>query len=146
MLEKMGEMERICLDSEKDGLSSENIIKLSGLNDIIHESFIRYYTLQEDILFPELEKVLPSPTSTTSMRNEHREIAEIIYKISSLIGEDSSTKDRSGIFSSVYSCSDILQRHFHKKNNVMYHEVSSFLSEDAQGEIYSKILLKQHTG
>ena len=146
MLEKSGEMERICLDSEKEGLTAENLKKLSGLNSGIQEIFTRYYTLQEDILFPELEKVLPSPTSTTSMRNEHREISEIIERINSLPGEKEPVKDGSIIFSAVYSFSDKLQRHFHKKNNVMYHEVSSFLSEGSQGEIYGKILRKQQTG
>jgi len=146
MLDKAGEMERLCLDSEKEGLSSENLKKLSVLNNGIQEIFARYYTVLEDVLFPELEKVLPSPTSTMSMRNEHREIAENIERINSLLDEKGPAKDGSVIFSAVYSFSDKLQRHFHKKNNVMYHEVSSFLSEDSQGEIYGKILRKQQAG
>lgn len=136
-------MEKTCLDSEKKGLTVEDYKKLHGLNKQIHESFIGYYTLQEDMLFPELEKVLPSPTSTTSMRNEHREIVSINNRIESLLGEGNSVKDESGLLSSVYSFSDIMQRHFHKKNNVMYHEVSSFLSETCRDEIYKKVLQKE---
>lgn len=138
MLDKVNEMEKICLNAEKKEMAADVIRKLKDLNESFHNVFLRYYTLQEDVLFPELEKVLPSPTSTTSMRTEHSHILQLNNTISEKLSDMNPTeKDR--LVSTIYSFTDTVQRHFHKKNDVMYHEVSSFLSEPVLTEIYDKM-------
>ncbi len=145
MSEKINEMEKICLASEENELSQSDFDNLKTQNSEVHDAFIRYYTLLEDIVFPELEKVLPSPTSTTSMRNEHAEILRLNTTIGELFREsENAGKNKQEIISNVFSFVDIFQRHIHKKNNVMYHEVSSFISEETQGDIYRKILKVHH--
>jgi hemerythrin-like domain-containing protein len=141
MLDKVNEMEKICLDAEEKEFSAAIIEKLFDLNDSFHNEFVKYYTLEEDLLFPELENVLPSPTSTTSMRNEHSKILQLSQTISErLTGKNKTEMDK--LVSTIYTFADLMQRHIHKKNDVVYHEASSFLSEAALNEIYKKIQKK----
>jgi hemerythrin-like domain-containing protein len=143
IMDLLNEMEKICKNSENKEISTVDNDKMIELNSIVHDKFLKYYTMEEDILFPELEKVLPSPTSTTSMRNEHTAILKLIKLIAELLEDrENLERNRQKIISSVISFVDVMQRHIHKKNNVMYHEVSSFLPEKKLEEIYDIILKK----
>src|SRR5271157_2618987 len=82
MLDKVNQMENLCWDFEKKEMIDEVKLQLSELNDSLHNELINYLTLEEDLLFPELEKVLPAPTSTSVMKNEHTAILQLNHAIS----------------------------------------------------------------
>jgi len=144
MLDKVNEMEKLCWDFEKKTMTNEVKQRLIELNNSLHYELINYFTLEEDLLFPELEHVLPSPTSTSVMKNEHTAILQLDHSISEKLSDTNDLeKNKETLLSTIISFVDIMQRHIHKKNDVLYHEASSFLSEKTLNEIYKKILQKK---
>lgn len=143
MLDKVNEMEKLCWDFEKKPMTDEVKLRLIELNNSLHNELISYYTLEEDLLFPELEHVLPAPTSTSVMRNEHEAILQLNQTISEKLSNiNDIEKNKETLLSTIISFVDIMQRHIHKKNDVLYHEASSFLNEKTLNEIYKKITKK----
>jgi hemerythrin-like domain-containing protein len=113
-----------------------NLLKVS---EKLYNELVHYFTTEEDLLFPQLERVLPAPSSTAVMREQHTEILNLINSIVEQLQKyagDSKNK----LQSSVMSLVDILQRHIHKKNEVLYYEVQSMLPQETLDEIYSSIV------
>ena len=141
MLDKINEMEKFCWNFEKKLITNEALQNLTELNNSLHLELTNYFTLEEDLLFPELEHVLPAPSSTAVMKNEHTVILQLNHTISEKLANINNIEsDKENLLSSIISFVDIMQRHIHKKNNVLYHEASSFLNEKTLNEIYKKIL------
>jgi hemerythrin-like domain-containing protein len=53
---------------------------------------------------------------------------------------DTAEKENDTLQAEIISLVDILQRHLHKKNHMLYHEVQTMISTEIQNEIYTKML------
>ena len=137
--EKADNMEKVCGQLEKEELNKSYIENLTNLNNELNYEFVKYYTLQEDILFPELKKVLPTPTSTNAMRSEHNQILQFFEKIKEELDKKDGVK-KDLIIYTVISFVDILRRYLHKESDTIMREAGSFLPDSTQQEIYLKIL------
>lgn len=101
------------------------------------------FTMEEDILFPDLHEVLPEQSSVPAMKTEHREIMELIYQLQQMMdSKEMLDRNKEKVEAEVITLIDLVERAFHKKENVMYHEAESMLSEEQLEEIYSKMLEK----
>ena len=143
ILEKLTKLEKYTWRIEKSGLTSEIYGNIKNLNDYIFNDLSRYFTLEEDLLLPELERVMPTHSSSAVMREEHTMILNICSMLNKMLEDKRSAEREKDILQAeIISLVDILQRHIHKKNHVLYHEVQSNISSELQQEIYQKMVSK----
>ena len=109
----------------------------------IYKRLIFNFRMEEDILFPDLHEVLPAQSSIPAMRTEHTEIHELCDLINELLKtKELMDNNKEKIEAEIITLVDLVERSFHKKENVMYHEAESKLSEDRLEELYKKMLEK----
>jgi hemerythrin-like domain-containing protein len=143
ILEKLTELEKYAWRMEQSGVSEPIYEKVKSLHEYIFNDISRYFMLEEDLLFPELEKVMPRHSSSAAMKEEHSRILKICGAIGEMLGrKNEMEKLKDDLQAELISLVDILQRHIHKKNHVLYHEVQTMLPPEIQQIIYSKMLKK----
>ena len=143
ILEKLTELEKYAWRTEKTGLTNEIFLAVKNLNDFIFKDVSRYFTLEEDLLLPELEKVMPNHSSSAVMREEHSMILNICSMLNKMLEtKENAEKEKDTLQAEIISLVDVLQRHIHKKNHVLYHEVQSNITPELQQEIYIKMVKK----
>jgi hemerythrin-like domain-containing protein len=147
ILDKLVEL-RSLVSLMDSGKEDEDLLKkIHDLNDYILKDLAKYFCMEEDFLFPELEKVLPNPSSAAVMRDEHAKILTLSNAIQEMlvlpgeqhVMEKKLSIDKEMLQSEIISLIDILERHLHKKNRVLYYEAQSLLAPAVQEEIYSKL-------
>jgi len=143
ILEKLTELEKYAWRIEKSVLTAEIYGTIKNLNDYIFSDVSRYFTLEEDLLLPELERVMPNHSSSAVMREEHTMILNICSMLNKMLEDkDGAEREKDTLQAEIISLVDVLQRHIHKKNHVLYHEVQSKIPSELQQEIYIKMVRK----
>jgi iron-sulfur cluster repair protein YtfE (RIC family) len=143
IFEKLTELEKYAWRIDRLGLTEEVYNKVKELTEFIFNDVSEYFTLEEDLLFPELEKVMPEHSSSAVMRDEHGRILKICISITDMLGaKDEAEKSKDVLQAEIISLVDVLQRHIRKKNQVLYHEVQTMIPAGIQQEIYLKMLKK----
>ena len=143
IFEKLTDLEKYAWRIERSGLTGEVYAKVKELNKYIFDDVKEYFTLEEDLLLPELEKAMPEHSSSAVMKEEHSRILKICSSINEMLEEKSEAEKSIDVLQAeIISLVDILQRHIRKKNQVLYHEVQSMVPADTQQEIYLKMLKK----
>lgn len=141
IMEKLTGLEKYAWNIEESGITDSVYEKVKILHQYIFKDISRYFTLEELLLFPELEKVMPKHSSSATMKEEHSRILTICSTIEDMLGNKSeSEKQKEILQAELISLVDILQRHIHKKNHVLYHEVQAMLSPEIQNEIYVRMV------
>jgi hemerythrin-like domain-containing protein len=109
----------------------------------IYKRLLFNFRLEEDVLFPDLHEVLPAQSSIPAMRVEHTEIHELCDLISELLRtKDIMESNKEKIEAEIITLVDHVERSFHKKENVMYHEAEAKISESRLEELYKRMLEK----
>jgi hemerythrin-like domain-containing protein len=143
IFEKLTDLEKYAWRIERAGLTDDVYAKVKELNKYIFDDVTEYFTLEEDLLLPELEKVMPGHSSSAVMREEHGRILKICSSVNEMLEEKSEAEKLNDVLQAeIISLVDVLQRHIRKKNQVLYHEVQSMVPADTQQEIYLKMLKK----
>jgi hemerythrin-like domain-containing protein len=143
IFDRLTELEKYAWRIERFGLTDEVYEKVKELNEFIFNNVSAYFTLEEDLLLPELEKVMPEHSSSAVMREEHGRILKICSSVNEMLGEKSEAeKSKDVLQAELISLVDVLQRHIRKKNQVLYHEVQTMVPADIQQEVYLKMLKK----
>lgn len=143
ILEKLTGLEKYAWKMEKSGLTDEIFNMVKNLNEYIYNDVSRYFTLEEDLILPELEKVMPGHSSSAVMREEHVMILNICGMLRSMLEKkENAEKEKDILQAEIISLVDVLQRHIHKKNHVLYHEVQTNIASEIQQQIYNKMLQK----
>lgn len=141
--EKLTELERHAWRLEKSNLTAEIYGSIKKLNDYIFNDISRYFTLEEDLLLPELERVMPNHSSSAVMKEEHATILNICSMLNKMLEvKENAERDKDTLQAEIISLVDVLQRHLHKKNHVLYHEVQTKIPAELQQEIYLKMMQK----
>jgi hemerythrin-like domain-containing protein len=147
LLEKLTGLEKYSWEMEETGLTASVYGKIKSLHEFIFNDISRYFALEELLLFPELEKVMPHHSSSAAMKEEHARILDICSLLEGMLrSKDESEKVKEKLQAELISLVDILQRHIHKKNHVLYHEVQTMLSEEVQQDIYKKMQKSLESG
>jgi hemerythrin-like domain-containing protein len=143
ILEKLTELEKYAWRIEQSGVSEPIFEKVKRLHEYILTDVSRYFTLEEDLLFPELEKVMPRHSSSAALKEEHGRIFKICNIIAEMLEKKSEPeKIKENLQAELISLVDVLQRHIHKKNHMLYHEVQTMIPAEVQQNIYSRMLKK----
>jgi hemerythrin-like domain-containing protein len=143
ILEKLNGLEKYAWQIEKSGLTDEIYGAIKNLTDYIFNDAARYFTLEEDLLLPELERVMPNHSSSAVMREEHTMILNICSMLNRMLEvKENAEREKDILQAEIISLVDVLKRHIHKKNHVLYHEVQSKIPPELQQEIYLKMVKK----
>lgn len=140
ILDNLVRLERISWEIESMVINEAVLKELKELNQSLYDGLVHYFTAEEDLLFPELEQVLPAPSSTTVMRKEHTVILGLSNSILEQLNDKFLEDKKDKLLASIISLVDILQRHLHKKNDVLYYEVQSMIPRDILDNIYTNML------
>ena len=95
---------------------------------------------EEELLFPELEKVLPPQGPTFVMREEHRQLWEVLEKVEDTL--ERLERDREAIDELVASAQFVVQllsEHINKENSVLYPMAKQLLAPEQMAAIAQKM-------
>jgi hemerythrin-like domain-containing protein len=140
ILDNLTRLERISWEIESMVINEAVLKELKELNQNLFNELARYFTAEEDILFPELESVLPAPSSTSVMKEEHIVILGLSNSILDQLNNRHLENNKDKLLTSIITLVDILQRHIHKKNEVLYYEVQSMIPRETLDNIYESML------
>jgi iron-sulfur cluster repair protein YtfE (RIC family) len=133
-------LEKLSLDLDQIIGDTRSFMKVGDLVDTLSFALSKYFIVEEDYLFPELEKVLPDQSSTSAMKYEHSILINLCSKIKEQIMTYNSPSFKlEDLQSSIIALCDVLQRHLHKKNHMLIYEAQMLLSKEALDWIYVKI-------
>jgi hypothetical protein len=135
ILERLFELEKM-ISNSNDGASlrrfAQNFAEQFGL---IYEQTVKYFRIEEEIVFPQLENVLPQHASPDAMKNEHNRIIEMMFALKEHLSSNS-INELYMIPAELLKLTDNFQRVYHKKQDVMYRELYSFITNAALEKIY----------
>jgi len=145
ILEKLGNLELLALKLDNSKLETEHHIEIFKLNNFIYSELMKYFHSEEDYLFKELSRLMPDPSSTRVMADEHFEILRVCNKIQSYLSdEDAADGRKDEIQGLIYYLGGILRRHIQRKNIMLHHEVSLLIPEDTKEYLYREMYKKTH--
>lgn len=97
---------------------------------------------EEELLFPELEKVLPPKGPTFVMREEHRRLWEVLEKVEGTLERLEGDKDGAVIDELVASAQFVVQllsEHINKENSVLFPMARQLLTPEQMATIADRI-------
>lgn len=145
ILISLSELENFVLDLSKQEVDYK---KYGDIKELLMKIFKRLefnFRMEEDILFPDLHEVLPKQSSVPAMKVEHIEIIEMCGQVLDMMAtKEHADVNKERIEGQIITLTDLVERSFHKKENVMYHEAESLFSESQLDELYNKMLLKYY--
>jgi hypothetical protein len=146
ILISLAELEHLVWDITKIEIDYARYGEIKELTSKIFKRLVFNFRMEEDILFPDLLEVLPKQSSIAAMRVEHSEILELSNCIiEMLLTRELMDKNKEKVEAEIITLIDLIERAFHKKEHVMYHEAESMLSEKQLEELYTKMLKKYST-
>jgi len=95
---------------------------------------------EEELLFPELEKVLPPKGPTFVMREEHRRLWEVLEKVETTL--ERLERDREAIDELVASAQFVVQllsEHINKENSVLFPMAKQLLAPEQMAAIAQRM-------
>ncbi len=95
---------------------------------------------EEELLFPELEKVLPPKGPTFVMREEHRRLWEVLEKVETTL--ERLERDREAIdelVAPVQFVVQLLSEHIHKENSVLFPMAKQLLAPEQMAAIAQRM-------
>jgi hemerythrin-like domain-containing protein len=141
VLEELNELEKLALDIDQIDTDKELYIKIFRLNNFIYTELIRYFNQEEDYLFQELNRVLPDPSSTQLMKDEHVALLSLCNDIQHRLGDKKIIKNRKKELQALMiRLTDLLRKHINKENIVLHQEAQSLLAPEVLNYIYYEII------
>ncbi|MCI0448892.1 MAG: hemerythrin domain-containing protein [Chlorobi bacterium] len=138
--ERVNLIDAIYWEIEKEGISETVNARVSELIVNIFVFLKKLYRIEEEILYPELEAVLPAQSSATAMKSEHRHIISILRTIIKTLENKEELKDNKDILQAeLITIADLIRRNIHKKEKIIFHEARTLLPEKALDELHEKM-------
>lgn len=139
IMDNLLKLERISWEIESIVINEPVLKELKELNQTLFNELTKCFATEEEVLFPEIEHVLPEPDSVTVMKNEHHSVLALSKSILEMLNHKNIEAVKDKIQSSMISLVDILQRLIHKKNEILYYTI---LPRETLDDIYYKMRLK----
>ena len=113
------------MQSDREGLTPQAIRILQAAARYLNTDVRLHNTLEEDALFPLMERHLPATGGPTDvMRHEHRDLWTALEELETrLVAAAQSAPDRPGVQRIVELAlfiSQLLTQHIHKENHILY--------------------------
>ncbi len=145
ILISLSELENLVLDLGNQEVDYKKYGDIKELLTKVQRRLAFNFTLEEDVLFPDLHEVLPQQSSVPAMREEHTQILGLCGDALNMMAtKEHADVNKERIEAEIITLTDHVERSFHKKENVMYHEAESLFTASQLEELYNKMLLKYY--
>jgi len=125
---------------ERGEVTEEVLEGVRGATAFINNEVRAHNEKEEELLFPELEKVLPPKGPTFVMREEHRRLWEVLEKVETTL--ERLERDREAIDELVASAQFVVQllsEHINKENSVLYPMAKQLLAPEQMEAIAQRM-------
>ncbi len=140
MFQMAGALDELYWDIEKEGINTHVIRSINESVNEYYELLSWMFRNEEEILFPEIEKLIPSPEIVNILRQENGHILVVLESIKSMFdGSEEIRKEKDMLQSEMISLADLLKRNSHKKYELLLTEVNNKLPQDKINEMTIKL-------
>lgn len=140
MFHMAGALDELYWDIEKEGINTHVI---RSINDTVNEYFEQLswiFRNEEEYLFPEIEKLIPTPEIVKVLKEENAHIIAVLESIRSMFnGNDVIRKEKDMLQAEMISLADLLKRNSHKKYQFLLTEVNNKLPQEKINEMTIKL-------
>ena len=140
IIEKTYRIDEMYWDIEKEGM---NIYLLKNIVELISELYKELSVLfnaEEEIIFFELDNVVPGLSSVTAIRNENANILVMFKTLRNTLDcKDDIRKDKDLLQAEMIAVADLIQRNVYKKENIFLNELSLLLPEEKLAQLVQKL-------
>ncbi len=128
IIDKTNLIDDLYWEIEKEGVNHYVIISATELIESLKLELTGLFTREDEIIYPELELVLPGQSSVKAIRNENKSILSLFGSIIALLNKkDDLKKDKDLLQAEMISAADLIQRNVHKKENIIFRELMALL-------------------
>ncbi|MBL8017503.1 MAG: hypothetical protein JNK43_09550 [Ignavibacteria bacterium] len=140
MFQMAGALDELYWDIEKEGINTHVIRSINESVNEYYEQLSWIFRNEEEILFPEIEKLIPSPEIVKLLRDENAHIIAVLESIKSMFnGSDEIRKEKDMLQAEMISLADLLKRNSHKKYELLLTEVNNKLPQEKINEMTIKL-------
>jgi hypothetical protein len=140
IIEKVNLIDGIYWEIEKEGINETMAGKATELIGHIFAGLKKLYRIEEEILYPALEAVLPGQSSASVMKSEHRHIISLFRTlIKTLANKDEVKNNKDILQAEMITLGDLIHRNIHKKEKIIFHEARTLLPDNALDELHEKM-------
>jgi len=138
--EKVNLIDGIYWEIEKEGINENMASRVTELIAHVFAVLKKLYRIEEEILYPELEAVLPGQSSVSAMKSEHRHIISLCRTIiKTLVNKDELKNNKDVLQAEMITLADLIHRNIHKKEKIIFHEARTLLPDKALDELHEKM-------
>lgn len=140
IIEKTYRIDEMYWDIEKEGMNSYLLKNVGELIELLYNELSALFACEEEIVFRELDSLMPGLASVTLLRNENSGILEMFSTMKNTIGSKSDIrKDKELLQAEMISAVDLIQRNVYKKENEFLNDLNMMLPEDKLSNMVLKI-------
>ncbi len=140
MYQMAGALDELYWDIEKEGINTHVIRSINESVNEYYDQLSWIFRNEEQILFPEIEKLIPAPEIVKLLRDENAHIISVLESIKSMFnGSDEIRKEKDMLQAEMISLADLLKRNSHKKYELLLTEVNNKLPQEKINEMTIKL-------
>lgn len=140
LTEMAGKIDDIYWEIEKEDVNSSTIKKTEQITGTLCLELTKLFRIEEDIIFSELEKVMPEQSSVSAIKSDNANILLMCEAIKSRISKKEDLKKEKDLLQAeMIAIADLIRRNANKKEGILYHEVRTLLPEEKLTEMIQKI-------
>lgn len=143
IIDKTNLIDDLYWEIEKEGVNHYVIVSALELMESLHQELSGLFKKEDEIIYSELELVLPGQSSVMAIRNENRNILSLFGSITELLNKkDDLKKDKDLLQAEMISAADLIQRNVQKKENIIFRELMALLPGEKLDSILKKFSSK----
>ncbi|MBZ0204262.1 MAG: hemerythrin domain-containing protein [Ignavibacteria bacterium] len=139
IIDKTNLIDDLYWEIEKEGVNHYVIVSAMELIDSLQHDLCCLFKREEEIIYPELELVLPGQSFIAAIRDENRNILSLFGSITELLNKkDDLKKDKDLLQAEMISAADFIQRNVQKKESIIFRELMALLPGEKLDSILKK--------
>lgn len=139
VIDKTSMIDDLYWEIEKEGVNHYVILSASELFESLRQELERLFKKEDEVIYPELELVLPGLSSVSAIKNENRNILSLFGSITELLNrKEELKKDKDLLQAEMISAADLIQGNVHKKENIIFRELMALLPGEKLDSILKK--------
>jgi hypothetical protein len=129
------------LEHRANFIESKALTILSELADCLHAEISKKVTIEQEVLFMEIERQLSKICSTDQLREDHIKISALSSYIRIIMNKKvySEYKDHN-INTYINFLYNAYKKYTYKHSEILYYEMETFLTKDELQKIYFKLI------
>jgi hypothetical protein len=140
MYQMSAALDELYWDIEKEGINTHVIRSINETVLDYYDQLNLIFKSEEEILFPEIDRLMPSQNIVSTLRNENGHIISVLESIKDMFnGKEEIRKEKDMLQAEMISLADLLKRNSHKKYAILLNELNKMLPQDKINEMRLKM-------